>query len=486
MQEQDLEMFKNRFSFVGSETGCFFFPLYIWSRAACQERVKQVLGTNIKNDFFLFEKDGWQQYWVEEELKEFANYCIGRILEDENYIGVIRVKVKKANDDLIDISNEILKTRFEQKTERELFEFFEKYYKVLYEVFATGSVLAVCSDLQHLTLTDKLKEGLMSLLKKQRDVKKFAEYFSILTTPKEKSETQKEKEELIQLKRRMQTENIEKLLDAHAKKYAWIGFKYNGPAWTLQDFKERLEQLEEKVEERKNTPEKQKEIEEAIGMPAKLSNLFQAARTIMWIKNHGKETRYYSYFCVEKLIEEISKRTSYSIKEIKSLTKEELGELLLNKKRFDDLLKERTESTLHLFIESKEFLITGKKAGKIVSQLKEKEKRINYKELLTGMPASPGIAKGTARMINNTADIPKMQKGDILIAHQTNPNLAIAMEKASAIVTEVGGLTCHAAIVARELRKPAIVGVTNLLKVIKDSDFIEVDANKGTIKKVKE
>ena len=485
MQEPAIEKFKNKFAVVGSETNCFFFPLYIWNRAACQERVKEILGTNLKNYFFLFEKDGWQQYWIEEELKKFANYCIERILEDKNYIGEIEAKVKKANDKLVEVSDKILQTNLEQKTEKELFELFEKYYNALYEVFASGSVLAVCIDLQHLTLTNKLKNWLMPLLEKQSKIQKFAEYFSILTTPIEKIATQKEKEELLQLKKKMQTENIEKALEKHAKKYAWIGFKYNGPAWTLQNFKERLEQLEEKPKEEKGIHEKQKEIEETTGMPANLSKLFSAARTIMWIKNHGKESRYYSYFCVEKLIEEISKRTSYSAKEIKFLTKEETAELLLNKKRFDELLKERTKSTLHLFIENKEFLITGEKANEIVKQLKEKEEKIDYEKPLTGMPASPGIAEGTARIINSTADISKMQKGDILIAHQTNPDLAIAMEKAAAIVTEVGGLTCHAAIVARELRKPAIVGVDNLLKAIKDGDYIKVDAEKGIIRILK-
>lgn len=485
MQEPDIEKVKNKFTFVGSETNCFFSPLYIWNRAACQERVKEILGTNLKNDFFLFEKDGWQQHWIEEELKEFANYCIDRILEDKNYIEEIGEKVKKANDGLIEVSDEIQQTNLEQKTEKELYNLFEKYYNALYEVFASGSVLAVCIDLQHLTLTNKLKNRLMPLLEKQGKIKKFAEYFSVLTTPLEKIATQKEKEELLQLKKKMRTEDIEKALEEHARKYAWIGFKYNGPVWTLQTFKERLEQLEEKTKEEKGIREKQKEIEETTGMPANLSKLFSAARTIMWIKNHGKESRYYSYFCVEKLIEEISKRTAYSVKEIKFLTKEETAELLLDKKRFDDLLKERTKGILHLFVENKEFLITGEKANEIVKQLKEKEEKIDYEKPLSGMPASPGIAEGTARIINSTADISKMKKGDILIAHQTNPDLAIAMEKAAAIVTEVGGLTCHAAIIARELRKPAIVGVDNLLKVIKDGDHLKVDAEKGIIRIVK-
>ncbi len=60
------------------------------------------------------------------------------------------------------------------------------------------------------------------------------------------------------------------------------------------------------------------------------------------------------------------------------------------------------------------------------------------------------------------------------------------MKKASAIVMDMGGLTCHAAIISRELGVPCIVDTNNATKVFKDGDFVEVDATKGTVKKVRE
>jgi pyruvate,water dikinase len=75
----------------------------------------------------------------------------------------------------------------------------------------------------------------------------------------------------------------------------------------------------------------------------------------------------------------------------------------------------------------------------------------------------------------------KFKKGDILVAPFTNVNYLPVMHQAKAILTETGGLTSHAAIVSRELGKPSIVGIKNLIASLKDGDMVEVDANKGVV-----
>ena len=78
----------------------------------------------------------------------------------------------------------------------------------------------------------------------------------------------------------------------------------------------------------------------------------------------------------------------------------------------------------------------------------------------------------------------KMEQGDIMLSHTTFPALVPAMKKAAAIITEDGGITCHAAIVARELQTPCVVGCKNATYILKDGDMVEVDANKGIVKKI--
>ena len=77
-----------------------------------------------------------------------------------------------------------------------------------------------------------------------------------------------------------------------------------------------------------------------------------------------------------------------------------------------------------------------------------------------------------------------MKKGDILIAETTSPDVMILCEKASAIVAEQGGILSHASIVSRELNIPCIIQAVNSTKIFKNGDLVEVDANKGIIRKI--
>ena len=80
--------------------------------------------------------------------------------------------------------------------------------------------------------------------------------------------------------------------------------------------------------------------------------------------------------------------------------------------------------------------------------------------IVQGQGAYPGIASGSVVMIRNVKDTGNVKEGDILVTRMTNPDMVPAMQKVAAIVTDEGGMTCHAAIVSRELGTPAVVGTT--------------------------
>jgi len=112
---------------------------------------------------------------------------------------------------------------------------------------------------------------------------------------------------------------------------------------------------------------------------------------------------------------------------------------------------------------------------------KEKEQIKKLPMLLKGDPASPGIATGPAVKIKSAKEIRKVKKGQVLIAPQTNPDFVPAMKKVTAIITERGGRTSHAAIVSRELGVPCVVGVENALKIIKSGLVVTVNGGTGEI-----
>ncbi|MEM5805232.1 MAG: phosphoenolpyruvate synthase [Candidatus Aenigmatarchaeota archaeon] len=117
----------------------------------------------------------------------------------------------------------------------------------------------------------------------------------------------------------------------------------------------------------------------------------------------------------------------------------------------------------------------------VTTKAKVEEIAIKAKPILQGLAASPGIAKGIVRIVYDIKDITKVMPGDILVTTMTSPDLVPTMGKSSAIITDLGGSTSHAAIVSREMGIPCIVGTKEATKILKDGMFITVDAYHGFI-----
>jgi len=126
--------------------------------------------------------------------------------------------------------------------------------------------------------------------------------------------------------------------------------------------------------------------------------------------------------------------------------------------------------------------INGQRAVHLRTSLNQAIHRHHAGEL-KGMPACVGKVTGKARVILGKKEFSSMAKGDILVTANTRPEFVPIMKLASAIVTEEGGLTSHAAIVSRELKIPGVVGVQGILEAVKSGDRIFVDAFKGIISK---
>jgi pyruvate,water dikinase len=124
-----------------------------------------------------------------------------------------------------------------------------------------------------------------------------------------------------------------------------------------------------------------------------------------------------------------------------------------------------------------------------VTTIKKKEKETELfiestggaKLLLEGLAASPGVAMGVVKKVKSPKEIDKVKEGDVLVAEMTNPDYVPAMKRATAIVTDLGGRTSHAAIVSRELGVPAVVGTEHATSILKDGEEITVDGAEGKV-----
>ena len=150
---------------------------------------------------------------------------------------------------------------------------------------------------------------------------------------------------------------------------------------------------------------------------------------------------------------------------------------------------ERRRKTFGIVIDTKDTYVYDDKAQELWDMYAEEQADTDkdVKEL-SGIVASVGKEtkiKGQVRIVIDPKKIKDFLKGDVLVAPMTSPDYVFLMKLCSAIVTDTGGLTSHAAIVSRELHKPCIIGTKIATKVLKDGDLVEVDTNNGTIKILK-
>jgi len=181
-----------------------------------------------------------------------------------------------------------------------------------------------------------------------------------------------------------------------------------------------------------------------------------------------------------KIIKKLAEKHSLSWAEITSLTYEELINLYL----YGDLnkdYKKRNNGFGIIRINKKTQIITGDKLKKELGVFLDKPEQSSE---INGIPACKGKVKGIVKIINKISELTKLKKGDILITNETTPDFMVGIRKAKGIVTNIGGITSHAAIVSRELGIPCIIGTKIATKVFKDGDLVEVDANKGVVRKI--
>lgn len=119
-----------------------------------------------------------------------------------------------------------------------------------------------------------------------------------------------------------------------------------------------------------------------------------------------------------------------------------------------------------------------------VDRLEDSLTRQTNTTILSGQTAYKGKVFGLARIILDPSKCKDFKTGEVLITGMTRPDFVPLIKKASAIVTDAGGLLCHAAIVAREMKKPCLIGTKLATSMFKDGDRVEVDANKGVIRKL--
>ncbi|MBI2573530.1 hypothetical protein HYV86_06715 [Candidatus Woesearchaeota archaeon] len=179
-------------------------------------------------------------------------------------------------------------------------------------------------------------------------------------------------------------------------------------------------------------------------------------------------------------LERVSKDYEIHIEDLWLYSPEEIVHLCTTKKIISPKeLEQRKVMMVEVQSKSERIIFSGKQAQEFYQHLQEETLETTE---FKGTIASMGKTQGRVVIVLKTHDLLRVERGDILVSSMTRPEMTVAMHKAAAFVTDEGGITSHAAIVARELHKPCVIGTKIATKILKDGDLVEVDANKGIIK----
>ncbi|PIQ68345.1 MAG: hypothetical protein COV91_04620 [Candidatus Taylorbacteria bacterium CG11_big_fil_rev_8_21_14_0_20_46_11] len=210
-------------------------------------------------------------------------------------------------------------------------------------------------------------------------------------------------------------------------------------------------------------------------LPEILLRKFEALRFITHWQDERKRNIMIAVEYLERLLEELSRRTSIGVADLRYALKDDFDASLPQKKAE---LTARREGSLYIATEDENVILTGNAYTEAMKVLRGELKE---EKVIRGMGASLGKATGKVKVCMTLDAIKKVEEGDILVSSMTRPEYFAAMKKAAAFVTDEGGITCHAAIVARELGKPCVIGTKHATRVLKDGDMVEVDAKRGIV-----
>jgi phosphoenolpyruvate synthase/pyruvate phosphate dikinase len=239
----------------------------------------------------------------------------------------------------------------------------------------------------------------------------------------------------------------------------------------------------------KEVKHKKELVKKKYHLPDEIMRQAKAMVFSIWWQDHRKRIILWSNSITDEINKKLSRQLNVSEDELMHYTAEEwvkLGEknIIVAKK----IIKERKKYVVFEFLEDSFKLYYGKKARKIINKWLSKEKRRGNGEWLQGIVVSAGKNKKIrcrVRVLYSSRLTEKMKPDEILVAPMTSPDFIVAMRKAKAIITDVGGLMSHAAVVSRELHIPCIVNTKIATKVLKDGMTVEVDTVRGLVKILK-
>ncbi len=481
--QREVEDFKgNKFDLFIRRRVPYFMDLY---RIASYE-VKERWGL----DVFFFEAGHKQvkNVWIDQKFhKDAARLWEKKMGEDPEFIDSVVKELENIGKMSVELAKSVSDIDVKSLKSKELAElvtrhkdYWVKYYSIGFLWFAVDPIVG------------KLKK---EIKKNWQGTKgELEDFFSVAFSPSSFPASSREQRELLELKN-LSPEEMEIAIKMHHEKYAHLSMRdIDDEPFDISYFKDRLAIFNQKDEYEKA----KKEFDRADQELKKATELISHAKLSEELKKRITFCRDVAYLRTEVIEEwskvnlayrdvflEISKRFDLEMDEVLHMLYKEIVEslkqekLVLNKKEIIDC----TKNGYAFFIApNSSFFVTGDEVDKLQALIVPKDESTENIKEIKGVSAFEGKATGKVRVILDRREVDLLERGEVLVTAMTMPDFVPAMRISSAIITNEGGILCHAAIMSRELGTPCIIGTKIATQVLKDGDLVEVDAERGVVK----
>ncbi len=317
--------------------------------------------------------------------------------------------------------------------------------------------------------------------------------FSILTAVSEKSFSQEIEDDmnlLVELAEKFGFKNKKfcKFLKNFQRNYFWMHDNYYETKVLQEeeiilDIKKRLERTKSEFTPSIDLQKEKAKLIKKYKINSDTQQIIEISDKFTFLQDLRKKwIMIYAHF-LEQILAEIGNRAQILLHDMRYTMPMEIEDILKAKK-FD--FEARQENCMIVFqsgaLEGEFYL--GQRAKSEENKYFHANVDDTAVAILKGNVACNGKAIGPVKILMNPNEIYKVNHGDVLVTSMTSPDFMPAMRKCVAIITNEGGLTCHAAVIARELNIPCIIGTKVATKVLKDGDKVEVDGDRGEVRKV--
>ncbi len=462
--------------------------------------VKAIFGQSISHFMAFFEGTTLYWYYVAQELAALGRVIVAKLLESEfrtNFFAVWN-NYKNELDNLI---NKFQLEQIKKLSNQELADLYRGYFKQLTEWCGYSMSIDATDESLMADIPTRIKAIMKNVLADGYTEKEYIRAYNILTQPEKFSYMNEERLALLQLAKDLQSDTIKKddlayqqQVQAVLDKYWWTDMGWaKGQPKTKSDVAKSLEEivkagqdLDEEIKKIKALPAKIKaakaELEKTyqFSQDQDLIQLLDLFDQLVEYHDLRKETQMKTNYWHYLVFAEIAQRKMIEPQLLDWCNLAELESLLIGNEFDREEMSRRSVNYLRLNLEGVLSLYAGEEAKARHDEVLGLQ--LEQVHDLQGISASAGKVAGRALVALSIEAAKDIKPGEILVTGMTTPEFVPAMKKAAAIVTDEGGITCHAAIISRELGLPCVVGTKFATRLIKTGDLIEVAANHGIVR----